>query len=271
MIQVKEQLKAAIYGLAIADAVGVPFEFKKRGTFHAEDMIGYGTYNQPVGTWSDDTSLTLATCDSIKERGGIDVKDLQVKFCDWMLDGEYAIDYEVFDIGLTTADALRSGKGLDGFRSNGNGSLMRILPLAFTEHTKELIAEGSAITHAHSISQDSCYEYITVALKLLEGKGIKEAIANCSGRIPTIFELEEAEIKSTGFVIDTFEAAIWAISTTDNFKDAILKVVNLGDDTDTVAAVAGGLAGIIYGLEGIPTEWIDKLRGKDLIDRCLFL
>lgn len=264
------KLKAAIYGLAIGDAVGVPFEFRTRGTFYADDMIGYGTYDQPVGTWSDDTSLTLATCHSIKENGGVNIADMRGKFTEWMVNGEYAIAGNVFDIGDATAEALEKGEGLSDFYSNGNGSLMRIIPLAFTKNSPALIAEVSGITHAHHISQDICQEYIVVASKLLEGQNIREAIVGCSGRVPTIFELDESDIKSTGFVVDTFEAAVWVVSTTDNFKDAILKAVNLGDDTDTVAAVAGGLAGIIYGLEGIPAEWIDKLLGKDIIDSCLF-
>lgn len=266
----KNKLKAAIYGLAIGDALGVPFEFMQRGSFQAVDMVGYGTHNQPAGTWSDDTSMTLATCDSIKNCGGIDIYDMQERFCNWMYAGKYAIDGTVFDIGGTTAAALRSGKGLDDFYSNGNGSLMRILPLAFTKINTELISDVSAITHANGMSQDICCEYVIIALELLKGKDIKEAIAHCGGRIPSIYELDESEIRSTGFVVDTFEAAIWAVSTTDNFRDAILKAVNLGSDTDTVAAVAGGLAGIMYGLEGIPAEWIDTLRGKDIIDSCLF-
>lgn len=147
---------------------------------------------------------------------------------------------------------------------------MRIIPLTFTDADDELISEVSAITHAHQISKDACCEYVDICRKLLEGKELKEILTECSGRLPNICALHEDEISSSGFVIDTLEAAIWAIVTTDNFKDALLKAVNLGRDTDTVGAVAGGLAGIIYGIECIPAEWIETLRGKDIIDECLF-
>lgn len=266
----KNKLRAAIYGLAIGDALGVPVEFRRRGTYLVEDMIGYGTHQQPAGTWSDDTSMTLATCASIKEKGMADCEDMYNKFCDWLFNAKYTVDNVVFDAGGTTVAALRSGKGLDDFHSNGNGSLMRILPLAFIDMNAETVSAVSAITHANNVSMSVCCEYVSIAKQLLNGKDLIEATKYCSGRIPEIHTLDESEIKSTGFVVDTFEAAVWAIATTDNYKDAVLKAVNLGEDTDTVAAVAGGLAGIIYGMEGIPSEWIEKLRGKEIIEDCLF-
>lgn len=264
------RLKAAVYGLAIGDALGVPVEFRKRGTFHIDDMVGFGTHQQPAGTWSDDTSMTLATCDSIRKCGKIDCNDMQQKFKKWLYDAKYTVDNEVFDAGNTTINALQCGKGMDGTYSNGNGSLMRVIPLAFTEATEEEISGVSAITHAHTISRNACCEYVSIERQLLQGKPLTEATKCCSGRIPGIYTLDESEIKSTGFVIDTFEAAVWAVATTDNYRDAVLRAVNLGDDTDTVAAVAGGLAGIIYGMDGIPSEWVEGLRGKEVIERCLF-
>lgn len=265
-----KRLKAAIYGLAIGDALGVPVEFETRGTYEVKTMIGHGTHDQQAGTWSDDTSMTLATCASIKNMGKVDVEDMRKKFCEWAFEAKYTVDNIVFDMGITTHYALKSGKGEADEYSNGNGSLMRIIPLAFTEADDKLISEVSAITHAHQISKDACCEYVSIARKLLEGKDLKEILAECSGRLPELCALEEDEIKSSGFVIDTLEAALWAIVTTDNFKDALLKAVNLGRDTDTVGAVTGGLAGIIYGYEGIPAEWIETLRGKDMIEECLF-
>lgn len=123
----KTTLRDCIYGLAVGDALGVPYEFRPRGTFECTDMIGYGTHGQPAGTWSDDTSMTLATCDSIRELGHIDASDMRDKFVSWIARGEYTID-GVFDYGGTTARALRTGKGGSGERDNGNGSLMRIAP-----------------------------------------------------------------------------------------------------------------------------------------------
>ena len=271
----KDKLKAAIYGLAIGDALGVPVEFRQRGTFNISDMVGFGTHNQQPGTWSDDTSMTIATCDSIRECDGIDRLDMYERFREWIFEGKYAIDGNVFDFGITTACAIRQGYGEYSERSNGNGSLMRILPLVFTDASTEEIEAVSAITHAHEISKIGCVYYVEIARMLLEGFKLKAILEDLDfvspyERLSYIHTLDEDDIQSTGYVVHTLEAALWALSTTDNFKDAVLKAVNLGSDTDTVGAVTGGLAGIMYGLEGIPKEWIDTLRGKELINSCLF-
>lgn len=135
----KATLRDCIYGLAVGDALGVPYEFRPRGTFECTDMIGYGTHGQPAGTWSDDTSMTLATCDSIRELGHIDTADMRDKFVGWIANDEYTID-GVFDYGGTTARALRTGKGGSGERDNGNGSLMRIAPWrSSTRQTKRSV------------------------------------------------------------------------------------------------------------------------------------
>ena len=126
-------LRDAIYGLAVGDALGVPYEFLPCGSFRCEGMAAYGSHQQPKGTWSDDTSLTLATCASIKETGCIDIDDIRRRFTAWYDSGEYAIDRNVFDVGGTTARAILNGVGETGDRSNGNGSLMRIAPLAYTD------------------------------------------------------------------------------------------------------------------------------------------
>lgn len=269
------KLKAAIYGLAIGDALGVPAEFCARGTYCVQDMVGYGTHNQPAGTWSDDTSMTIATCDSIRECQGVDISDMQKRFRRWLGAGEYTVDGVVFDCGGTTSRALHRGFGEDAEASNGNGSLMRILPLAFIGAKVEDVEEVSAITHAHWISKAACVCYVNIARNLLKGYDLKEILEMIGlgepfDRLPIIHTLQEEEIKSSGYVVDTLEAALWAVSTTDNFRDAVLKAVNLGSDTDTVGAVAGGLAGIMYGMDGIPEEWIDSLRGKEIIEKCLF-
>lgn len=255
------KLRSAIYGFAIGNALGVPYEFKERFTFTCTDMIGHGTWNQEAGTWSDDTSLTLATAKSIKDKGAIDIIDIRKNFEAWLYHNEFTANGLVFDVGGTTREAIELGHGIDGFYDNGNGSLMRILPLAFTDASDNDIANVSAITHAHEISKNSCIEYIYIARKLInEEKYIDEEIKN----------LDESEIKSGGFVLDTLKASLWCILNTDNYKDAVLRAVNLGSDTDTTAAVTGGLAGIIYGYDAIPKEWIDKLKNKELIEDCLF-
>ena len=255
-----DKLKSAIYGLAVGDALGVPFEFKERGTFRCEGMTGYGTWNRAPGTWSDDTSMTLATLESIKETGRIDPLDMKERFCDWLHKGKYTADGDTFDVGTTTRMALDRGSGLDDYYSNGNGSLMRILPLAFTDATDDEIRAVSAITHAHKISTDACIEYVHLARQLIDGKPINYG---------EIKNKAADEIKSSGFVLHTLEASIWCLLNTNSYEEAVLAAVNLGEDTDTTAAVVGGLAGIVYGYDSIPGDWIEELKNKELIDSII--
>ena len=277
----------AVMGLVVGDALGVPVEFKARDTFHVDDMIGYGTYNQPPGTWSDDSSLTLATMESIIRKGGIDPADMMNNFSvEWYYKGEFTPYGKVFDIGGTTEAAIRrfnSGIeplkcGLNHYKHNGNGSLMRILPLALMPSSMTDINNVSSLTHAHEISRRACRLYVGTAEQLLKGASLWEVIG-CSGiwvkdfdRIPKIYKLNRDEIRSTGYVVDTLEAALWCVYHTSSYRDCVLTAVNLGGDTDTIAAVAGGLAGIIYGCggeSGIPDEWIAKIARKDWIsDLC---
>lgn len=269
-------LKDAIYGLAVGDALGVPFEFSKRGRFECTDMIGYLIHGQPAGTWSDDTSMTLATCMSIKNKKSVDCNNIRKEFEHWYYRAEYTPFQNVFDCGITCSRAITNRHGCDEENSNGNGSLMRILPLAFTDCSDNIVADVSAITHAHYISKEGCIIYVNIARDLLKGAPIKESLASriedysIYSDAKNIWNYEEDEIVSSGYIVDSFKAAMWCIATTDNYKDCVLKAVNLGGDTDTIAAIAGGLAGIIYGYNNIPTEWIDKLQAKDIIDSCLF-
>lgn len=264
-----KKIKDAVYGFAVGDALGVPYEFKKRGSFKCSNMIGYGTWDQPEGTWSDDTSMLLATCDSIREKRKIDTYDIMYRFGQWVYKGAYTAHGDCFDIGCTTAKAISnfnrgvhvSECGLSDEMSNGNGSLMRILPLAFVPNVDyETIKEVSALTHAHEISKQKCCEYVDIVKRLLLGQDVETQFKN----------VKRKEIMSTGYVVDSFNAALWCFENTNNYKDCVLEAVNLGGDTDTIAALAGGLAGIKYGFEDIPTEWVDKLANKDLIDACLF-
>lgn len=269
----KDKLRDAIFGLAVGDALGVPFEFQNRGEFKCMDMVGYGTHNQPEGTWSDDTSMTLATCMSIKKRGYIDLIDIRIQFERWLLDNKYTPFNKVFDCGNTCYCAIKDKKGCDDEWSNGNGSLMRIIPLAFIENiTDDTIRKVSAITHAHMISKDICVKYVHIAMDLIDGLSIKESIEKETSKefLLSLIESDENDIISKSYVVDSFKAALWCLLNTDNYKDCVLKAVNLGYDTDTTAAIAGGLAGILYGYNSIPQEWIGKLQRKDLIEECLF-
>lgn len=267
------KLKSAIYGLAIGDALGVPYEFRKRGDFKCTDMVGYGTYKLPEGTWSDDTSMTLATCASIKEKGFIDISHIRKQFEKWLLHNEYTALGDVFDCGNTCYCAIKDGKGCEDQWSNGNGSLMRIIPLAFVEGiSDEDIRNVSAITHAHTISKELCVKYVHIARSLGNHTGIQEAIKQevDAELFDFLNNCTVDDIVSNGYVVNTFNAALWCLLNTDNYRDCVLKAVNLGSDTDTTAAVAGGLAGIVYGYEGIPAEWLEKLKAKDIIEACLF-
>ena len=276
----------AVMGLIVGDALGVPVEFKASDTFHVDDMIGYGTYNQPPGTWSDDSSLTLATMESIIRKGKIDPADIMLNFSRWLNNAEFTPYGEVFDVGGTTEAAIRRFQngieplkcGLNHYKHNGNGSLMRILPLALFPSSMNDINEISSLTHAHEISRRACRLYVGTAEQLLKGASLWEVIG-CSGiwvkefdRIPKIHKLNRDEIRSTGYVMDTLEAALWCVYHTRSYRDCVLTAVNLGGDTDTIAAVAGGLAGIIYGCggeSGIPDEWIAQIARKDWIsDLC---
>lgn len=265
-----------VYGAAIGDALGVPFEFRKRGTFECMGMEGGGFHGMPEGTFSDDTSLLLATCDSIRECGGIDTKDMRQRFVSWLHEGAYTPDGRVFDVGNSTATALEQGFGCNGERSNGNGSLMRIAPLALTDATDDEIRAVSAITHAHPLSMDACVIFVHVLRGLLAGEAMEDALARAvpdDGRFAFLKDIPGTprhEIRSTGYVLDTLGAAIWCACHTESYTGCVLEAVNLGDDSDTTACVAGALAGAIYGRESIPPIWQKQLRGKELIEACLF-
>ena len=270
-------MRDAIYGLAIGDAMGVPWEFTPRGSFCVTDMTGYGTYGQPAGTWSDDTALTLATCYSIKHRGCIDLADILNCFRNWLYKAQFTATGEVFDVGSTTRIAIGRGEGESDEQSNGNGSLMRIIPLAFVKDIKEQeIAAVSALTHAHRLSTDTCILYVNIARQLIQKVPLQliyRNIALPSSDFEWIRSIDtwlESEIKSSGYVLDTLQASLWVLANSDSFYEAILKAVNLGDDTDTVGAVTGALAGIIYGYQSIPEIWMSQLQNRDLIEECLF-
>lgn len=276
------KLKDAVYGFAIADALGVPYEFKVRDSFVCNDMIGYGTHNQEAGTWSDDTSMLLATLESIKRLGKIDLYDIMLNFSKWLFNAEFTPAGQVFDVGNTTYKAIRkfsldkdvTACGLDGFYDNGNGGLMRILPLAFCDVSDKDIDEVTALTHAHEISKEASRIYIHIVRALLEGEDIKEtlnkfALSEMYNHLVDLAEFTVDDISSSGYVIDTLTAVIWCFINTNNYRDCVLTAVNLGSDTDTVGALAGALAGIRYGFDSIPKEWLEKLKNKELIEACI--
>lgn len=304
----------AVLGLVVGDALGVPVEFKSCAELKANpvtDMIGYGTHNQPAGTWSDDSSMAIATMEWLIEieNGVPDYTLLMDKFSNWLMYGDYTPYGYTFDCGISTSRAIMNyGRGLDPLQcggktdyDNGNGSLMRILPVALWNSSElagedvegaEFIFDVSAVTHAHVRSKIGCLIYSKMIADLLYSQGgdkievLKKSLVNCKkylesiedkqtayelGKYDRLWDLEafqelnEDDIKSSGYVVDTLETAVWCFLNTDNYKDCVLKAVNLGEDTDTVGAVAGGLAGLYYGLEEIPEEWINLLPKKEWI------
>ena len=273
----KEKYRAAVYGAIIGDAMGVPWEFNHRGTFTCTGMTGHGTHDQPAGTWSDDGSLLLATCKSLQENDGqVKKNDLLRKFRSWYKEGAFTQYGNVFDIGISTRRSLRTGKGQDGERDNGNGSLMRILPLAFTDCSDVDVRIASSVTHAHWISTEACSIYVKIIRRCLAGESFVEVVRSLTDleepfqRIASIGDLPEEEIRSGGFVVSSLEAAIWCTLNTDSFRECILKAVNLGEDTDTTACIAGGLAmACCYDFGDIPPEWLDAIPKKEIIEDCI--
>lgn len=257
-------VRDCLYGQAVGDALGVPYEFRERGTFECRGMVGHGTHDQPAGTWSDDTSMALAVCDSYRRLGRVDEGDIRARFLAWYEDDAYTCD-RLFDVGNATATALRLGHGLAGERDNGNGSLMRTVPLAFTDASDDDVRAVSAITHAHPTSVEACVDMVHAARALLRGGSPREV---ASAYVDV--DLPEDRVSSSGYVLSTFVASLWCLANTDDYASCVLRAVNLGDDTDTTAAVAGALAGIVYGIGGIPSEWVSALRGRQVIDACLF-
>ena len=222
-------LRDAVYGVAVGDAVGLPVQFERRDTYHISDMIGHGTFDMPAGSWSDDTSLTIATCDSIRRQGKVDIEDIRRRFEMWYNIGMYTPFGSAYDIGGTCALAISRGHGMDDEYSNGNGSLMRIIPLAFVlDITDQEIRKVSAITHAHQRAMNGCVYYIHIAKGLLEGRDLKELILeyvpedSIYSMAREIENKSRDEISSSGYVVDTFVAAMWCLLNTDNYKDCIL-------------------------------------------------
>lgn len=305
MSDMQDVIKAAILGHATADALGVPVEFQSRSSLDAAPVTGlreYGTHMQPKGTWSDDTSMTLAAMDSLS--AGLNFEDVMERFCQWESSAKYTATDVVFDMGIATHEAIRKFQngisplkcgGTDEY-DNGNGSLMRIIPFALYAHYAMpeasieekliMIHDASALTHGHLRSQIGCGIYAFVLWELIEHpekssvySGLKKAEgfyaqhsqwADELRRYERIFSevfasLPVGEISSSGYVVLSLEAALWCLLNTESYRACVLKAVNLGSDTDTVGAIAGGLAGCLYGVDSIPKGWLSELRKYDQI------
>lgn len=302
-----------IMGVVVGDALGMPVQFLTREDVKdspVTGMEGYGTYNMPEGTWSDDSSMTLATLCSLIDSRKVDYEDIMERFVAWDYKGEYTPFGTAFDQGRTCTAAIYNYVknknintcGLDDEYSNGNGSLMRIMPIclwAYEENKKGNITEDealhmvhqvSALTHAHLRSKMGCgfYYFMVKAILDMDGtlierlqKGVDDAVAFYHKGIENLVQMahygrlfhlsefkavDEDEIKSSGYVVDSLEAAVWSLITTKSFKEAGLKAVNLGGDTDTIGAIACGLAGLYYGFDAIPTDWLVTIKKREKIE-----
>jgi ADP-ribosylglycohydrolase len=298
-----ERILGGLWGAVVGDALGVPVEFQSRLRLQREPVVGmreYGTHGQPRGTWSDDSALLLCTVASLLE--DFDTSDLGRRFVRWRDEGYWAAHGVVFDIGGTTSraiDALRRGAvpedaGPRDSRSIGNGSLMRILPIALcfaeptTAHLLDCAHRASRLTHGHPRAQMACGLYCLLAVGLLAGLDPPAAYADAvaqallyyrqppfAAELPHfqrlwslgLAELPESEIRSDGYAIHTLEASVWCLLTARSYAEAVLRAVNLGDDSDTTATVTGGLAGLHWGLEAVPRGWIEQIARREAIEQ----
>jgi ADP-ribosyl-[dinitrogen reductase] hydrolase len=303
MSLLESQLRAALLGLATGDALGVPVEFQSRAARKTDPVVhmrAYGTHNQPAGTWSDDASLTFCLAEAIAD--GFTVRKAAEYSRRWFYEKLWTPHGSVFDIGITTREALNRlhadpdlilAGGTDEY-SNGNGALMRILPLAFYQADAPLqdrfqvIREVSAITHGHIRSAVACFLYLEMARHLLAGLTPAAAYSQVCEEAPAqLYELAipaaeihqfdylltgrladfpEQIIRSGGYVMHTLEASLWCLLRYETYAETVLTAVNLGDDTDTTGAVTGGLAGIYYGEAAIPAEWLAALARRPDIE-----
>lgn len=297
-----KKVLSTILGGAVGDALGVPVEFKKRDSFRITAMIGYGTYNQPEGTWSDDTSLTMCLIDNLLEKQ--DEYDLMQKFESYWANGYWTPYGEMFDIGIATSEAIRRYKsgfpkeewGGSAEYDNGNGALMRIAPLAFTLRQepsfikrKEEIERIAHVTHRHMRSTLGCIIYVELLICLLDGdepfKAYENAVNLCQKQLTdTEYEAEFSayervlnlslphaarnEIGSTGYVVSSLEASLWSFLQSDDYKESVLTAVNLGEDTDTIGFITGTMAGAYYQLDGLPEEWVCQLAKKEELEKA---
>lgn len=300
-----EKLSGGLYGLLVGDALGVPYEFHDARELPPLEKIemeppeGFRRAHPgvPAGTWSDDGAQALCLLDSLTACGGMCLEDFAQRLSAWYEEGVWAVDGAVFDVGIQTGTALRAyRRGMppelcgsihpDG---KGNGALMRVLPLALWHRgTDRELAEDAhrqcLVTHGHICNQVCCALYCLAARGLLEGLEPEAAVPKAVERLRGVYrdlpeytqELEWSirpdtpwEGKGSGYVVDTLRGAFMLLRRAGSYEEAVKGAIALGDDTDTTACVAGGLAGIWFGVDGIPERWMDALRGKDCVEKLI--
>ena len=292
----------SLFGHVLGDALGTPVECLSRDYLQEHkvtEMLGgeSSQHKEPIGSWSDDTSMELALIDSIIKTKTIDYDDIMNNFLLWIDEGKYTPSNHAFGVGkrcLASINNYKSGKnalecGNAEKESMSNGSLMRILPVALYSYAKKLSEEEiieltnnvSSLTHRQEEVQFACYIYVKYIIDLLNGAKKEQAYDNLRNRKYTysnesinlysrlikddIRELKINDINSSSYIVDTIEASFWCLLNNNNFEDTIITAVNLGQDTDTIAAIAGSMAGIIYGINNMPKRWIDALKKKEYL------
>lgn len=290
MTEIRDRQKGCMYGLAIGDALGAAVEFREPGSFAPVKCYrGFGPHGLDAGEWTDDTSMALAMADSLKD-GWLPHKQLE-NYVNWWENGKYSVNNWCFDIGGTTKTALWDFKekkktvaAHDAY-SAGNGSIMRLAPLAIAYHNSDMLSklarDSSATTHSHPDCLDSCDYLANVLADLMHGKD-RDEVLGPNGVISRIklgqkiklvvagtYKHEPPYIQGNGHVVKSLEAALWAFYKAQDFKECVLAAVNLGDDSDTTGAIAGQLAGAYWGFSGIPADLVDGLAKKDMIDQYL--
>lgn len=284
--EAQSKAAGAMLGLAIGDALGATLEFQSRDSAHVEDLVGGGPFQLKPGEWTDDTSMALCLADSLLEQHGFDQHSLAERLVQWYREGKNSVNGTCFDIGATTRAALDqfiasgiTGRGPAGFRAAGNGGLVRVAPIViYYRHsfaqTWTMAKAQSVVTHAAMEAVSATQFFAAKLWDALNGATKAEVFE------PTVLPVTDRvlllnageyksksreQISSSGYVIDTLEAALWTVWNTQRFEDAVLKAANLGDDSDSVAAVAGQLAGALYGIESIPQAWLERLAWREVL------
>ena len=288
----QSRFQGCLLGLACGDAVGTTVEFQARGSFEdVVDMVGGGPFSLEPGEWTDDTSMALCLAESLIEMKGFDPADQAMRYLKWYREGYLSSIETCFDIGNTTREALhrfeRTGKPNSGSthpHSAGNGSIMRLAPVPMyffpdLEQVIEFSGKSSLTTHGAAEAVDGCKLYGLIIALALGGEsketllfGLEEftQIGDLSPKIGAIGlgeyrEKSREDIQGSGYVVESLEAALWCFYHSNSFKEAVLTAVNLGRDADTTGAVVGQVAGAYYGVESIPSSWLDKLKYRDKI------
>ncbi|PWU12928.1 MAG: ADP-ribosylglycohydrolase [Verrucomicrobia bacterium] len=291
-----ERFRGCLLGLAVGDAVGTTLEFKRPGTFEPiTDMVGGGPFGLKPGQWTDDTSMALCLAASLVEKLGFDPLDQMERYCRWWREGYMSSTGRCFDIGITTRSALSKFQatgnpfaGPTDPSTAGNGSLMRLapVPLFFAKQPEEAIersGESSRTTHGAQTAIDSCRYFGGLLVGAVNGVDKEKLLSSRYAPISDYWALHKLhpavdsvaagsyktkkppEIRGTGYVVESMEAALWAFHNSTSFREGLLMAVNLGDDADTTGAIYGQLAGAYYGIGGIPEDWRNKVCKAELI------